>query len=181
MNQDEIMNESDPALNFSHPRLLAAIYFGLLSIVFTVLIDELLITMGVEEVIPLSQAVLLGLLIATGTGAVFGESIIHCVRPYKSKTFWLGFAMVMASIPVFTLGLVLLMRWENVSVFALTDLQDMIHFYLFALAYCYIVFGIILAIAAGFAAIYLRGRLVYDVIHIQNRHQRAVNQNISKR
>ena len=46
------------------------------------------------------------MIVASCTGAIFGERIIHCPKPYKVKTFFIGFFMVIASLPVFDLGFV---------------------------------------------------------------------------
>lgn len=166
------MKTQDPALTFSNPRILAAIYFGLLSVVGTILINAFLTSIGIEEIIPVFQAIILGMIVAACTGAVFGESIIHCKKPYKIKTFWLGFSMVMASIPIFDLGLILFMKEANSNLFSVAKFQDMVLFYLVVLAYSYVLFGFILAIASGLAAMYLRGRLVYDVMHTHERRRR---------
>lgn len=174
------MKTIDPALTFPNPRLLSAIYFGLLSVVGTILINALLTTIGVENIIPLWQAILLGVVVAACTGAIFGESIIHCKRPHQRKTFWLGFSMVMASIPVFALGLILLMKEANANLFSVATLQHMVGFYLVVLAYCYILFGFLLAIASGLAAMYLRGRLVYDVMHTHERRRRRKQESAGK-
>jgi hypothetical protein len=160
------MKTKDPALNFQYPRLLAAIYFGLLSVVGTILINALLTSFGVEELIPVFQSVLLGMIVASLTGAVFGEKIIHCKKPYKATTFWLGFSMVIASLPLFDLGLVFFMTEEHAKLFSITKFHDLVFFYLLVLAYSYILFGFLLAIASGLAAMYLRGRIIYDVLHI---------------
>lgn len=167
------MKRVDPALNFAYPRFLAAIYFGLLSVVGTILINALLTSIGVEEVIPVFQAIILGMIVASCTGALFGERIIHSKKPFTRKTFWLGFSMVMASLPVFCLGLVFFMKEDNSVLFSVAKFHDLVLFYLVALAYSYILFGFILAIAAGLAAMYLRKRLVYDVMHTHERRRRV--------
>ncbi len=174
------MKTIDPALTFSNPRLLSAIYFGLLSVVGTILINALLTTIGIEEIIPVWQAVLLGMVVAAGTGALFGESIVHCKKPYNRKVFWLGFSMVIASIPVFDLGLILFMKEANSNLFSVASLSSMVGFYLVVLAYSYVLFGFILAIASGLAAMYLRGRLVYDVMHTHERRKRTKHEPAKK-
>jgi len=163
------MKKLDPALTFSNPRLLASIYFGLLSVVGTILIDALLTSLGIKEIIPLFAAIILGMVVASATGALFGKSIIHCPKPYKAKTFWTGFFMVIASLPVFDLGVVLFLDKSNSYIFSLTKFHDLIYLYFAVLAYSYIIFGFLLAIGAGFAAMYLRGRLVYDILHTDKR------------
>lgn len=169
------MKKQDPALSISNPRLLAAIYFGLLSVVGTIIVDAFLTSLGIEQIIPVFEAVVLGVIIASCMGAIFGESIVHCTKPYKAKTFWLGFIMVIASLPVFALGLILLMKEEHAAFYQIATLKEMIFFYLVVLAYSYALFGILLAVASGLAAMYLRGYLVYDILHKQQRRRHAAS------
>jgi hypothetical protein len=158
------MKRIDPALTCSNPRLIAAVYFGLLSVVATILINALLTSIGIREEIPVFKAILLGMVVASCVGFIMGEHIIHCKKPYKKKTFFMGFAMVIASLPVFDLGLVVLMHQENASLFSVASLGHMVFFYLYTLVYSYLIFGILLAIGSGFATMYLRGQLVYDIL-----------------
>ncbi|AGH52913.1 TPA: hypothetical protein ACGG3U_001613 [Legionella pneumophila] len=174
------MNTPDPALSISNPRLLSAIYFGLLSVVGTILINAFLTSIGIEEIIPVYQSVILGMVVASCTGAIFGEAIVRCKKPYKRKTFWLGFSMVIASLPVFDLGLVFLMSEDHAKLFEVTTLTSMVLFYLIVLAYSYVLFGILLAIASGLAAMYLRGQLVYDILHTQTRRQQKHKHALAK-
>lgn len=175
------MKKQDPALTFSNPRLLAAIYFGLLSVVGTILINAFLSSMGIEEIIPVFQSVILGMVVASCTGALFGERIILCPKPYKTKTFWLGFIMVIASLPVFDLGLVLFMKEDNSGLFSIAKLHDMVLFYLVVVAYSYFLFGFLLAVACGLASMYLRGQIVYDVLNTHERRRRAPKHAAAKR
>ncbi|CAM2974618.1 hypothetical protein [Legionella worsleiensis] len=158
------MTKKDPALDCPNPRLISAVYFGLLSVVGTVLTNAFLTSMGVKEAIPLFQAVILGMFVSACTGAIMGERIIHCPKPYKTKTFFIGFTMVIASLPVFDLGLFLFMIVERSELLPVAQLDKMIEFYLFILAYTYISFGVLLAICSGVAAMFLRGQLVYDIL-----------------
>lgn len=159
----------DLALRCSNPRLICAVYFGLLSVVGTILINALLTSMGIAEEIPVFKAILLGVIVAAGTGALMGERILHSHKPYQLKTFFLGFAMVIFSLPLFNLGLVLFMQQEHPGVlftglFSLKKLPQIFSAYLYILGYSYLLFGIALAIAAGVASMYLRGQLVYDIL-----------------
>jgi hypothetical protein len=174
------MKKQDPALTISNPRLLAAIYFGLLSVVGTILINAFLTSIGVEQIIPVFKAIILGMIVASFTGALFGESIVHCKKPYKTKTFWLGFIMVIASIPIFDLGLLLFMTEENAKLFSIAKFRDLVFFYLVILAYSYILFGLVLAVMSGLAAMYLRGQLVYDILHTQEKRNRVIKPVLEK-
>ena len=158
------MENQDPALTCSNPRLIAAIYFGLLSVVGTILINALLSSLGIKEIIPLFEAIIIGMIVASCTGAICGEQIVHCRKPYKTRVFIIGFLMVIASLPVFDLGLVFFIKQENVSFLSVAQMQNLIYFYLVVLAYSYVMFGIALAVGAGLAAMYLRGQLVYDLL-----------------
>jgi hypothetical protein len=167
----------DYALIFPNPRLLAAVYFGLLSVVGTTLINGLLTLLGVKESVPLYHTIVVGMVIASLTGALFGKEIIHCPHPYKAKTFWIGFVMVLASLPFFTLGLLLgLINEPDQPLFSITNFRDFASLYVFALAYSYVIFGFLLAIAAGLAAMYLRGHLVYDILHTDTRRSQRLPQ-----
>ena len=106
------MKDYDQALHFSNPRLLCAIYFGVLSVVGTVLIDAFLTLLGIEELVPLYQSVILGMVISSATGALCGKVLIHSRKPFISKVFAIGFFMVLGSLPIFTLGLLWCM-YEN--------------------------------------------------------------------
>lgn len=163
------MKPHDPALYFSNPRLLGAVYYGLLSVVGTILIDAFLTILGIEEIVPLYQAILLGMIVASITGAICGKSIIYCPKPFRLKTFLIGFTMVLASLPFFALGLVLGMDSSGTTLFSIKSIHDLAYAYIVVLAYSYVLFGILLAIAAGFASIYLRGWLVYDILHTDKR------------
>jgi ABC-type tungstate transport system substrate-binding protein len=163
------MNKHDPALKFSNPRLLAAVYYGLLSVVGTILIDGLLTTIGVNEVIPLFQTIVLGMVVASITGALFAKHIIHCPKPYKKKTFFWGFIMVLLSLPFFVLGLVLFMDESKNQALMANNFYDWFSIYIVVLGYSYILFGFLLAIASGLASMYLRGQLVYHILHTDKR------------
>ncbi|MFJ1268315.1 hypothetical protein ACD661_07085 [Legionella lytica] len=163
------MKTHDQALYFSHPRLLGAIYFGLLSVVGTILIDAFLSLIGIEDYVPLFEAIIVGMIVASATGALFGKQIIHCPKPYMAKTFVIGFLMVLVSLPFFALGLLFFMDKGSAALFSVSSFKNLAYSYLVILAYSYILFGFLLAIAAGGAAMYLRGWLVYDVLHTDKR------------
>jgi hypothetical protein len=160
------MKDKDPALSVTNPRLIAAIYFGLLSVVGTILINAFLTVIGIEELIPVFEAIILGVVVAGATGALFGEQIVHCKKPYKLKTFLLGFGMVIVSLPVFDFGLLMFIIRENTCILPMYTMHSTLYFYFGVLAYSYALFGVLLAIASGLAALYLRGQLVYDILHI---------------
>ncbi|WP_058535786.1 hypothetical protein [Legionella saoudiensis] len=163
------MKTHDPALYFSNPRLLSAVYFGLLSVVGTILIDAFLSLIGIEDIVPLFEAIIVGMVVASATGAIFGKQIIYCPKPYMKKTFAIGFIMVILSLPFFALGLVFFMDKGSTVLFSIPNFKHLVYSYLVILGYSYILFGILLAIAAGGAAIYLRGWLVYDILHTDKR------------
>lgn len=175
------MKKQDPALIFSNPRLLAAVYYGLLSVVGTILINAFLTTIGIAEIVPLFQAIILGMVVASITGALFGERIIHCPRPYKSKTFWTGFTMVILSLPFFDLGLVLFMDVSEKYLLKITNFQDLVSAYFLVLGYSYILFGILLAIASGFASMYLRGKLLYHILNTDREQSHSLPRYIKQK
>jgi hypothetical protein len=159
------MKKRDPALSFEYSGLIGAIYFGLLSVVGTVLTNAFLSLLGIEQMVPLFVAVLLGMAVSSIMGALFGKYIIQCKYPYYAKTFLIGFAMVMISLPIFDLGIVLFMKESYKSLFASSQFHDLVPFYFIVLGYSYVLFGFALGIGSGLAAMFLRGRLVYDALH----------------
>lgn len=170
------MKKSDPALTFSNPRLVAAIYYGLLSVVGTILINAFLTILGIQEIIPLFQAILIGMVVASATGALFGERIIHCPKPYMLKTFLTGFMMVIASLPFFALGLTFFMTAPDSHLFSINNVRDFFYAFMVILAYSYVLFGFLLAIGSGLASMYLRGHLVYDILHTDKRRSQSLPQ-----
>ncbi len=174
------MDKRDPAQTFSNPRLLSAIYFGLLSVVGTILINAFLTLLGIKEIIPLFQAILLGMIVASATGALFGERIVHCPKPYKLTTFWMGFIMVLVSLPLFDLGILYFLTEDSSQLLPHTTLKDLIMSYLTILGYSYVLFGFLLAAASGVAAMYLRGQLVYDILYTDEYRERAEKRRMAK-
>lgn len=170
------MKNSDPALTFSNPRMLCAAYFGLLSVAATLLINAFLAALGIKDIVPLFQAVILGMVVASATGALFGERLLGTEKPYQYKAFWIGFLMVIASLPVFDLGLMYLMQAPYTAYFSFAQFQDIIFSYLKILLYSYLLFGIFLAIASGFAALYLRSQLVYDILYTDEKREKLKKQ-----
>ncbi|KTC81660.1 hypothetical protein [Legionella brunensis] len=167
------MSHEDQALTISNPRLLAAVYFALLAVIATCIIDIIFYLIGTEQFLPLFKAILLAVLVAGCFGAIFGESIIHSKKPYRRKAFLYGFLMVIAALPFYVLGFLLLTNNFTMA-FTSANLRDAFFDYLFTLFYSFILAGLWLAIAAGFAAMYLRGHIVYDILHSKYRRKRAL-------
>lgn len=174
------MDKHDQALDFAWPRLLGGIYFGLLSVVGTILINALLVSIGIQEIIPLFQAILLGMVVASATGALFGDRIIHCPKPYKLTTFWIGFMMVMLSLPVFDLGILLFLKEDATVIFPLRSIHEAIVSYFTVVAYSYLLFGVFLAVGAGIAAMYLRGQMVYDILYTDEYRKRSEEHELAR-
>lgn len=158
------MSKKDLAMQISNARLISCVYFGLLAVVATIIIDTFLYLIGVSEFIPTFWAVILATIIAAIFGALFGEKIIHVERRYRSRSFKWGLIMVLAALPVYDLGLYILMQYHHPESFTSATLPE--HLYLFGmlLLYSFLLVGIWLAIIAGFAAMYLRSKLVYDIL-----------------
>ena len=157
--------KKDEALALSNPRLLSAAYFGLLAVILTVTIDAILYGAGIQRILPTFQALLLATATASCFGAIFGEWIVYCAKPYRSKTFLLGFTMVLAALPVYDLIFSYLLHKYHPLVFENLNFISIVMTYFLIVLYSFLAVGIWLAIAAGFAAMYLRGHLVYDILH----------------
>lgn len=159
------MPRKDEALALPNARLLSAVYFGLLAIIATIIIDTSLYLMGIGELIPTFKAVLLATAIAVGFGALFGEKIIHCRKPYRVTAFKWGFLMVLIALPVYDLFFLWMMHGHHPETFRGASITEWMGIYLIMLAYSFVLVGFWLALIAGIAAIYLRGHLVYDIMH----------------
>lgn len=170
------MTKRDPALIFAYPRLLSTIYYGLLSVVGTILINAFLTTIGIENIVPLFQAIILGMVVASITGALCGKKIIYCPWPYKRKTFLIGFMMVLLSLPFFGLGLELFMIQSENPIIKITNFSEFVSAYVIILGYSYILFGFLLAIASGIFSVYLRDKFVYYVLHTDRKKSHRLPQ-----
>ena len=164
------MKKKDQALEISNPRLLTAVYYGLLAIIATIALDTFLFALGIEKILPIFKAILLAVVVAACGGALFGERIVHCKKPYRYRVFLSGFFMVILALPLYDIGLVYLLKEYHPMPFAHASLNDLLELYLFVLIYSFIMAGLWLAILSGIAAIYLRGHVVYYIL--QSTYQR---------
>jgi hypothetical protein len=160
-----ITEKRDEALSISNPRLLSAAYFGLLAIIVTVLIDSIMYALGFEQIIPHFKAILLAVIIAALFGALFGERIVHSKQPYRKSAFFWAFFMVILALPFYALGFLWLTQQSHSDLFGHPTATHWIYIYLLILVYSFIIAGIWVAVLAGLAAIFLRGFLVYYLVH----------------
>lgn len=158
----------DEALTLSNPRLLSAAYFCLLGVIVTIVINLLLYSFGITQLIPFFQAILLAAVFAACFGAIFGEKIIHSPPPYNRKAFLWGFLMVLVALPFYDLVFLYLINQYHPKLLDGLSAGNILTAYLFIILYSFILAGLWLAIAAGLAAMYLRGHIVYDILHSKN-------------
>lgn len=85
------MNHEDTALSISNPRLLAGVYFALLAVIATCLVDGFLYLMGAKQFLPLFKATLLAVVVAGCFGAIFGKHIIYSKNPTGVKPLPMDF------------------------------------------------------------------------------------------
>jgi len=157
----------DEALFISNPRMLVAVYFSLLAVVWTIIVDTLLYAIGIEKLLPISKAILLAVVVAACFGALFGERIVHSKKPYNKNVFYWAFLMVIMALPVYNLGLLYLLKDGHAALFAHATWAHLAYLYLFVLLYSFILAGWWLGIVAGIAAIYLRKHVVYYILQSQ--------------
>jgi hypothetical protein len=160
--------KKDEAISISNPRLLSAAYFSLLAIVVTIMLDALLYGIGIKQLLPTFQAVLLAAIFAACFGAIFGEKIIHCPKPYKRRVFLWGFLMVLVALPFYDIFFLYFLNKAHPKILDGLSLGNVLLTYLFIILYSFLLAGLWLAIAAGLAAMYLRGHVVYDILHSKN-------------
>lgn len=154
---------SDRALKVQNARILTGVYFGLLAVVFTLMLDATIYLLGIYQVLPLFEGALLAMLVATVFGMLFGESIIHAKVPYTRRVFLLGWAMTLCSLPFYDIGFLLFYMSQHSEFMVTMSLKTMIQLYGIIFIQSFVLIGFWLAIVAGFAAIYLRSRLVYYI------------------
>lgn len=165
--------KQDEALTIPNARLLSAVYFGLLAIVATIIFDSLLYAIGFEQLMPISKAILLAVIIAVAFGALFGERIVHSHKPYHKHAFLWAFFMVLIALPVYNLGFIYLLKENHHELFSHTTFVHLAYLYLFVLLYSFILAGVWLAVVAGLAAIYLRGYLVYYLLETKQKRPKS--------
>ncbi len=163
--------KQDDALTLPNPRLLTAVYFSLLAIIVTIVMDLLLYAIGVEQFLPISKAIFLSVIVAACFGALFGKRIILTEKPYIKHTFLWACLMVITALPFYNIGFIYLLQENHASLFAHATMMNFVYLYLFVLLYSFILAGVWLAIIAGLAAIYLRKHLVYYILQSKQQSQ----------
>ena len=166
------MNTYDEAQNLQNPRLLSAVYFGLLSIIAVLASDALLYALGVGKLLSLSKAIGLSMCTAALVGALFGKTILHSNITHRTHTFLIGFLMVITAYPFYNLGFLYLLRDNHPSLFAHASTTHLIDMYFYTLGYGFLISGFWVAIYSGLAAIYLRKHVVYYVVRSVNQRRR---------
>lgn len=171
------MINKNAAIQVSNARLIACIYFGLLAIVATIIIDTFLYLLGVGELIPTFWAVSLATVIAAVFGALFGKKIIGTQEKYLSHSFWWGFVMVIAALPVYDLGFFFLVQHHHPESFTGASFFHLLALYGVLMIYSFVLVGLWLAVAAGLAAMYLRSKLIYYLLETD---EKEINDPIAK-
>ncbi|AHE67812.1 hypothetical protein [Legionella oakridgensis] len=174
------MDKQDEALTISNPRMLSAIYFSLLAIIATIAIDTIFYAMGVEQLLPIFKAIVLAVIIAACFGALFGKRIVYSKAPYKKHAFWWAFLMVMAALPIYTLGFLFFLHQHHADLFTGASFQDVLYMYFIVLIYSFILVGFWLALIAGLAAVYLRSYLVYYLLQSLNVRRKSPRESVIK-
>lgn len=163
------MTKPDEALTLSNPRLLSAVYFGLLSIIFTFILHTFLATtLGIKQLLPIFQAILLAVGVSSIFGALFGERIVHCQKPYLRHAFYWGCLMTLLALPIYDIGFVYLYSYNHPALLAQASWSQMVMLYLFIVLDSFILIGLWLMLLTGLAAMYLRGVLVYYFLRALN-------------
>lgn len=155
---------SDRALKIQNARILTGVYFGLLAVVFTLLLDATIYLLGLNQILPLFEGTLLAMLVATVFGMLFGEKIVHAKSPFKRHVFIWGWLMTLLALPVYDLGFLLFYVMQHADFIVSMSLMTLLQLYGVIFLQSFVLIGFWLAIIAGFAAIYLRARLVYYII-----------------
>lgn len=163
---------SHESVHIPNPRLLAAVYFALIAIVLTIVVSTVLYALGFDQSMHIVKAIFLGGLVAAFFGALFGRRLLSLRQPCWHKAFLLGFLMAMAAIPVYDLGLLYLMKDLPQNAFNEASFEQIVVMYLFVVAESYILAGWGLGLIIGLAAVFLRNKIIYTLLHIENNPQR---------
>ncbi|KTC71693.1 hypothetical protein Lbir_1548 [Legionella birminghamensis] len=155
----------DDAMSLHNPRLLSASYFAFLAIIGTILIDTLLVLFGLEQILPVFVAVVLAGFTAGVFGFLFGKKIVHCPRPYRLRVFLYGLFMTLSALPFYDFLFLYILKEYDTYLELIPHSHSLISVYLFILINSFIIVGWWLAILSGLAAVYLRGHLVYIILH----------------
>ncbi len=162
------MKKTDDALIISNPRLLCAIYFGIISFAYMIIALNILIAQGLVLRIPFAHALVLCGCINALFGALFGEKILLHPRPCALATCFWAYLMILLATPFCTIGVLFSLEINQAPSILGLNAQGLVNFYLSLLVHHYVLGGFGLGFLAGFAALYLRGSLVYNLINSTN-------------
>ncbi len=159
------MEKPDIALTISSPRLLCAVYFGLLSVLFAVVFHNTMEWFGLKPLMPLAHAVFLGGLITSCVAALYGKILLLAPKPFKANVFWQAFGMSMLALPVYCVGVLISLYINESPLMLNANPTHAIKLFLIIWMYYIMLFGFFLSFITGFAAIYLRAHLVYHLMN----------------
>lgn len=139
------------------PRIIAAIFYTIISLLATILVQLMLHGFGMGELIPWHYSLLLTPPIAWCSAWCFGRLIIFGKSRRKLLCFFWGVCVVLVSLPLYDLCLLFLLRHIHPSMYrAGESLAAYFQLYLMMVCYSLILIGSWLALLSGFAALYLR-------------------------
>lgn len=167
------MQNQNEHLTLPNPRLVSAIFFGVLSIIFTFILHVIIhYGMGFEQMIPLYEGILCAVFIAAFFGALFGKRIFQTTSPIFLRAFLWAYLMILVALPFYDIGFVYFFMQTHPELFLQTTIAQIFNFYLFVLFYSIVLIGIWLGLLAGLSAIYLRGPLARYILQSINRRTR---------
>ena len=158
------MREHDEALSLPNPRIISAVYFGLLAVMFTLALDTVLYAFGINQLLPLYQATLLADVTTACFAALFAKRMVYCQGAYLKKSFFWAVLMTFIAIPIYDAGFVGLIALNSPAMFDHSSFSTILQFYLVIVLYSFILCGWWLALVTGVAAMYLRGCLIYYIL-----------------
>ncbi len=158
------MRDQDEAANLSNPKIIAAVYFGVFSILLTFVLNAILYAFGLNQILPLYQATLLAVVIAVAFGTLFAHKTVLSQGAYLKKSFLWAVLMTICALLVYDVGFLGLMALNTPQAFDDASLLNIMQLYCMIVVYSFVFVGWWLAILAGLAAMYLRGYLVYFIL-----------------
>ena len=149
------MRQKNLSMQIIHnAHLITSVYSGVLAIGFTIIVDHFLDFLG-AHLIPTLWSVILAFVVATIFGAMFGNKIVRIEKHYASQSFCWGVLMVIVALPVYALGISILMHFHHEISFTDRPMEELFRLYGIVLYYSLILVAWWLPLVGGVAAMSL--------------------------
>lgn len=165
MTANENKMESAPQAAY---KMLTIAYFALLAMIAAIFLDFTLYLLGAGKIVSIFKSILLSVGIALVVSFIFANPILNTDPKHKFKIFIWGALLILSALPIYVMGWVWLLimaghvepKYDQVFYYVL-------NFYFYTLISFYLLLGWWLAILSGYAALFLRLKLIPYFQHAQ--------------